>query len=179
VSCLTTASNGQARPIRKFLNQLNSTQVYWQKVAGWLKEIQYITVHSDYSRRWISPPLSNRIGTANSNSNQISKLHRSLRIPIHWIRLDPDPTRIHQIHQISCRIQIWCTPNLSRWKIKQTKHETVGPYSCKPVSCWGLQNWRSAPSASGRTLLYSMYGTTYKVQTANRQINLWSPVIFQ
>jgi len=34
------------------------------------------------------------------------------QIPIHWIQLDPDPTRIHQIHWISGRIRIWirCTP---------------------------------------------------------------------
>jgi len=34
------------------------------------------------------------------------------RIQIHWIRLDLDPTRIHQIHRISGCIRIWirCTP---------------------------------------------------------------------
>jgi len=37
------------------------------------------------------------------------------RIQIHWTWLDPDPSRIHQIHRISgqirIRIWIWCTPS--------------------------------------------------------------------
>jgi len=47
LSRLTTTSNGQARPIRKFSNRLITFE-------------------------------SNRIGTADSNSNRISKLRRSL-----------------------------------------------------------------------------------------------------
>ena len=52
LSRLTTTSNGQTRPIRKFSNRL-------------------ITVES------------NRIGTADSNSNRISKLRRSLCLNHH------------------------------------------------------------------------------------------------
>jgi len=39
------------------------------------------------------------------------------RIQIHCIRLDPDPTWIHQIHRISGRIQIWirCTSSWNRF----------------------------------------------------------------
>jgi len=33
------------------------------------------------------------------------------QIQIHWIRPDPDLTRIHQIHWISGQIWIRCTPN--------------------------------------------------------------------
>ena len=71
---------------------------------------------------------------------------RSGRIQIHWIRPDSDPSRIHQIHQISGRIRIWirCTPNHHHhiiYRIQQynnVNHKnsyTIGRLPEKPY-CW-------------------------------------------